>query len=82
VTAGEQLLKQGEEKGRREGRLEGRLDGERRMFLLVIRKRFGEIPPAVETRVAQAQQAELEAWTDRLNASSLDEVFADPDAAD
>jgi len=75
VTAGEQLLKEGEERGV--------LKGERRILLRQIRRRFGEPAPEVEARVSRATEVELEAWSERvLGANSVEEVFAESEAGD
>jgi len=91
VTTAEKLIqegeKRGEERGRREGRLEGRLEGllegERRIFLRLLRTFFGTVPAEIEQRVASAAANQLETWTERVRgAGSIEDVFADPDAAD
>ncbi|MDI1445216.1 hypothetical protein [Polyangium sp. 6x1] len=59
-----------EEKGREEGRREVLLD--------VLRERFGEIPEAMQARVATATGATLSRWAKRAYAaSSLDDVFVE-----
>lgn len=77
----EQGLEQGRQKGRQEGRLEGRLEGrqqgEAAVLLRQLRRRFGQLPDAVMTRIAHADLKLLETWSDRiLEARSLDDVFA------
>ncbi|MCA8923026.1 MAG: Rpn family recombination-promoting nuclease/putative transposase [Planctomycetes bacterium] len=67
VTAADQLRAQGEVRAMR------------RVLLRLLHAKFKPVPPEVENRVATAGATELETWTDRvINASSLDEVFADP----
>jgi hypothetical protein len=62
--------------GRQEGMREGRKDGEATLLTLQLRKRFGELPESVRTRVSEARPEELEHWGERLlEASSLDDVF-------
>jgi hypothetical protein len=57
-------------------RREGRKDGEATLLTLQLRKRFGELPESVRTRVSEARPEELEHWAERLlEASSLDDVF-------
>ena len=63
---------------RAQGRQEGRLEGERRVVLRQLRKRFGSLSAEQEQLVAQANEQQLELWTDRvLSASSVDEVLAE-----
>jgi hypothetical protein len=51
--------------------------GQRETLLRQLTRRFGALPAAVTTRVAQASLAELACWIDRiLDAASLDDVFA------
>ncbi len=53
------------------------LDEGRRGFLLgLLRRRFVDIPLAIEERIMSATAEELGVWADRLfTAASLDEVF-------
>jgi hypothetical protein len=58
-------------------RAEGRIQGQVEVLLRQMARRFGPVPPAVESRVRAATPAELEAWTDRiLTAPTLEAVFA------
>ena len=67
---------------RLEGRQEGRKDGEATLLTLQLRKRFGELPESVRTRVSEARPGELEHWGERLmDASSLDDVFIEEPTA-
>jgi len=62
-----------------EGRRQGRKDGAATMLTLQLRKRFGELPESVRTRVSEASSDELERWGERLlEVSSLDDVFSPP----
>ena len=46
---------------------------------LLLAHRFGELPPAVLERLAQASIEQMEIWTQRLlDAPSLEEVFSEP----
>jgi hypothetical protein len=55
---------------------EGQLNGERQILGRLLRKRFGELPPAITQRLQQAQLEELERWSERLlDAGSLAELF-------
>jgi hypothetical protein len=45
---------------------------------LLLTKRFGNLPPRVEQRLAEATVEQLEAWFDTgITAATLDEVFGD-----
>jgi len=66
-------LAQGIEKGIEQGKAEGRAE----LLLRQIRRRFGAVEPAVETRVRAADVDTLDLWGDRiLTAATLDELFA------
>lgn len=56
----------GREEGRQEGRQEGREEGRRELLRLMLRRRFGELPPAVDARLAAADLATLDRWAERL----------------
>ncbi len=54
-----------------------RQEGQRRALLRLLRRKFGPLPPDAQGRVAAADEATLDLWTDRvLTATSLDEVWA------
>lgn len=60
------------QQGIQRGLIEGRADTLRRQLTL----KFGELPPAASEHLAQAKEAELTLWLERvLFANSLDEVF-------
>lgn len=75
-TIAEMLQRRGREAGREEGREEGREagreEGRRELLHLMLRRRFGELPPAVTARLAAADLATLDRWAERL---------VDPDGA-
>lgn len=50
---------------RREGYEEG-LVAARRLFTTIVRGRFGHVPPPVEQRIAGAEFADLERWSERV----------------
>lgn len=55
--------------------------GERRFLLRQLRGKFKTLPEAVEQRVDEASDAELEAWGQRvLSARRLEDVFSPPKA--
>ena len=61
---------------REEGRKEGRKEGEATLLLRQLRRKFGQLDPAVEERVQSADANVLLEWGERvLTASTLDEVF-------
>ncbi len=65
-------LREQREQGREEGRDEGRAQGAALLLQRQLSRRFGELPPWALQRIAQASQAELERWGDRvLDAESL-----------
>jgi predicted transposase YdaD len=73
LMTGEQMLR---EEGHVEGRAEGRLEGRADVLLEILSKRFGELTPAVVTRVRGASAAELDGWIKRsLDAASLEGVL-------
>ena len=60
------------------GRQEGITQGMMKMITRLLRRRFGKLSDDVERRIQHADEVLLNAWADRiLEASSLDEVFAD-----
>lgn len=71
----EEGLMTGAELLRKEGRVEGEARGRAETLLRLLRKRFGALSPAQETRLRMATTDELDAWTDLvLTATSLDEL--------
>ena len=67
---------EGREEGRQEGREEGRQDGELRVIRLMLQRRFGNIPPSIETKLSAMTPPELEDLAARLiGAATLDELF-------
>ncbi len=70
-------LSEGRAAGLSEGRAAGLAEGRTTTLLRLLSRRFGEVPPAVRTRVLAASGRELDAWTDAvLEADSLDSVLA------
>ena len=77
----EEGRREGREKGRLEGRMEGRMEGhlEGRADTLekLLRLKFGDLPDAIAQRLRQANEAELDLWSERiLFVNSIEEVFA------
>jgi len=61
-----------------EGKLEGKAEGSSSIFILLLEKRFGKIPPDILSQMEQADAAQIEAWSLRLlDAATLEEVFKD-----
>jgi len=74
----EEGRREGRREGRQEGRREGRQEGEASLLQRLLTRRFGSLPPAIQTRLAQASISELDTWGERiLDAATLDEVFED-----
>ncbi|MBF0143971.1 MAG: Rpn family recombination-promoting nuclease/putative transposase [Magnetococcales bacterium] len=64
------------EEGEAKGRQEGRQEGEADFLLRLLRRRFGPLTDAVESRVRTADRQTLVVWGDRvLDVKELDEVF-------
>ncbi len=67
--AARQWMAEGREKGHAEGRAE--------MLLCMFRRKFGEVPDAVDERVRDAGIDQLDQWGERfVDAATLDQVFA------
>lgn len=63
----------------REYRKEGIQIGEARVLSRLLSRRFGNLPPWAEQRLAAASASELASWSDTvLDAGSLEEVFNRP----
>lgn len=73
----EQWKEEGLEEGRKEGRKEGERKGRADTLEKLLRLKFGELPPATAQRLHQANEAELDLWSERiLFVASIEEVFA------
>ena len=75
-------FKDAERKGRAEGLAEGLAAGGHQQLTTTVQRlltrRFGELPPAVLQRLAQADFGQLEIWAERLlDAPTLEQVFED-----
>ncbi len=56
--------------------IEGHRQGEAHLLKLLLRRRFGELPPWVKDRLQQACAVQLELWSLRvLDAHQLEQVF-------
>jgi len=67
-------------KGEARGLEKGRVEGEARSLTRLLERRFGPLPDALADRIAEADIAELERWTDRVLAATSLEVVFDPQA--
>lgn len=77
MSTAEKLRNEGIAKGRAEGIAEGKAEGKAESLLLLLRQRFGEIPPPVVVRLRAGTPAELDRWIGRiLDAATVDDVFA------
>jgi len=64
--------------GKVEGRVEGKFEGSVGIFILLLEKRFGKIPPDILEKIEQVDAAQIEVWSLRLlDARTLDEIFKD-----
>jgi hypothetical protein len=74
MSTAERLRREGMEKGMATGDRHGRAATLQRLPA----RRFGPLPPTIESRLRDATVADLERWADRiLDAGTLDEVLAD-----
>jgi hypothetical protein len=70
---------QGKAEGLAEGRMEGRVEGRVELTLKLLAARFGPLPDIVRTRVRGAQDAQLDAVTERiLTAQTLEQAVGPP----
>jgi predicted transposase/invertase (TIGR01784 family) len=61
---------------RSEGRLEGKLEGEVQIIVRQLNRRFGVLPTWAQQKLAEANNQQLELWSERLlDAKTLDEIF-------
>ncbi|MEI2415873.1 DUF4351 domain-containing protein [Orrella sp. JC864] len=68
----------GERRGLERGLEQGRQQGQAELLRTQLSRRFGPLPQWAEQRLAQGPASQLTVWGQRLlDASSLDEVFAD-----
>ena len=74
-TAG---LAEGRTAGLAEGRTAGLTEGRAESLSRLLQRRFGPLPPAVQSRIAEASLDELGNWIDQvLDAPSLEAMFGD-----
>ena len=77
----QQGLEQGLEQGREQGLEQGVVRGEAIALQRLLRKRFGDIPAALESTINNASLDQIECWLDgTLEAKSLDDIFGNSSA--
>ena len=75
-TLSEALAEQGRIEGIAEGKVAGIAAGKADTLLLLLRLRFGDVPPAREAEIRSATTERLDTWSEALIfASDLDAVF-------
>ncbi len=68
---------EGRQEGRQEGEQVGLHSGEVRFLKRQLRKKFGELPPAIEKRLDTATEQQLEQWSEAvLTAETLEAIFS------
>ncbi|MGF1546416.1 MAG: DUF4351 domain-containing protein [Thiotrichales bacterium] len=68
--------KEGLQKGLEQGLEQGLREGQAELLRRQLTRRFGPLPSATQTRLAQATLAQLETWADNiLDAETLEAVF-------
>jgi hypothetical protein len=78
MSTADKLRAEGRVEGRAQGRVEGLAKGRVEVILRQLTARFGPLPAKLTSRVRSASSAALDRWALRiLDASSLDEVFAE-----
>ena len=72
----EQGIERGIEQGIQTGLREGQLEGRAAMLSRLLQLKFGDLPETLQQRLAQASEAELDLWAERiLFADSLEQVI-------
>lgn len=73
----QQGIAEGREEGRKEGQQQGRTQALRQTLEKLIQLKFGNLPQEYAQRIQQADNSELELWTERiLFADSIEALFA------
>ncbi|MGF1546422.1 MAG: DUF4351 domain-containing protein [Thiotrichales bacterium] len=69
-------LQEGLQKGIEQGLEQGLREGRAEILRRQLTRRFGPLPPTIQTRLALATLAQLETWADNiLDAETLEAVF-------
>lgn len=75
-TLYEKAVEEGRVKGEAKGEAKGEVKGKAELLLRQLQRRFGHLPPELETRIKTAAIADLDLWADRiLDARNLAGVF-------
>ena len=73
----QQGIAEGRAEGREEGQQQGRTQALRQTLEKLIQLKFGNLPQGYAQRIQQADNSELELWTERiLFADSIEALFA------
>ncbi len=64
MTAAEQLRQKGREEGWQDGRKDGRQEGISSIFVKLLKKRFGAVPPTLEEKLGQSNVELLDKFGD------------------
>ena len=76
MTVAERLIQQGMQAGEAKGKAEGKTEGRVATLEKLLSLKFGSLSDSTRQRLAQASEAELEHWTERiLSAATLTAVF-------
>ena len=71
-----QLKLEGKTEGKAEGIAEGEVKGKAEMLLRQLHRRFGFIPPTIESRVLSADSSQLDEWSEHLiDGRELTDIF-------
>jgi hypothetical protein len=62
----EKWVEEWKQQGLQQGLQEGTSQEARRLFLILLQSRFGEIPEAIRAKIDQASAEEIERWTARI----------------
>jgi hypothetical protein len=78
ANALEKLIEDTLVRGQEEGRAEGEMVGFRKAVRHAIERRFGQVPPALDARLATADEPTLERLLDRLPSTTQPEDLLAP----
>jgi flagellar biosynthesis/type III secretory pathway protein FliH len=76
MTLAEKWFTEGRAEGKAEGRAEGKAEGKAESLRKLLTLKFGDVPQPVLHRLANASEAELDRFTERLlSAATIDEAL-------